>query len=426
MLKFIWKSDFSWYEDCKSKSTGNLHNKRSQNIKKLVFIIAVSILSLTLFAQEISHETLVINIEVPVRVFKGNKFVDDLTKDDFEVYEDGKLQKIEAVYLIKKTNIEREETEMTKEEVRKKFAPEFSRHFVLVFILSEYLPKVGEAVDYFFDHVVLQGDTLNVVTPLKTYNMKPDLFERVSKGEIKKQLRGKLRKDIMMGNSEYLNLIKELESSVIGNDVQRYEMAITQLTRLRYIDQKKLENFARYLKDQEGQKYIFLFYQQETIPKLEPSTSSSGMSEAEMALRAGVPADSVPDFYIRDFIFDVDYVKKIFSDSSISIHFLYITKEIIDRIDVRNMRSLGGMRFEEKSEAIFSAFKEMAEATGGLVHSSANISSAFKKASQASENYYLLYYSPKSYKNDGKFRNIKVKVKNKNYRITHRAGYFAK
>jgi hypothetical protein len=256
--------------------------------------------------------------------------------------------------------------------------------------------------------------------------MKPDLFERVPKGEIKRQLIGKLRKDIMSGHSEYLNLIKELESAAMAKDVQGYQMALTRLTWLRFIDQKELENFAGYLKNQEGQKYVFLFYQQETIPRLESSTSGTEMSEAEMAMRGGVPGDNVPDFYIRDFRFDVDHVKQIFSDGSISIHFLYITKNINDRIDVGNMGSLGEMRFEDKSEGIFSAFKEMAEATGGLTDSSANIFSAFKKASQASENYYLLYYSPKGYKNDGKFRNIKVKVKNKNYRITHRAGYFAK
>jgi hypothetical protein len=41
------------------------------------------------------------------------------------------------------------------------------------------------------------------------------------------------------------------------------------------------------------------------------------------------------------------------------------------------------------------------------------------------ENYYLLYYTPKDYKPDGKFRSIEVKVKGKSYSITHRAGYIA-
>ena len=57
--------------------------------------------------------------------------------------------------------------------------------------------------------------------------------------------------------------------------------------------------------------------------------------------------------------------------------------------------------------------------------SSSNIAASFERAAISSENYYLLYYSPKDYKADGEFKNIKVKIKGKNYSITHRAGYIA-
>jgi len=78
-------------------------------MKKFIPVLAALILSLALIAQEIQHETIVVNIEVPVRVFERGKFVENLTIDDFEVYEDGKLQNVVAVYLIKKTKIERKE-----------------------------------------------------------------------------------------------------------------------------------------------------------------------------------------------------------------------------------------------------------------------------------------------------------------------------
>jgi hypothetical protein len=35
------------------------------------------------------------------------------------------------------------------------------------------------------------------------------------------------------------------------------------------------------------------------------------------------------------------------------------------------------------------------------------------------------YFKPKEYKADGKFHEIKVKVRSGNYRVTHRAGYIA-
>ncbi|GAH52592.1 unnamed protein product [marine sediment metagenome] len=77
--------------------------------KKLYFLLVFPILSFVLFSQEVYEQVFVINIEVPIRVFKSGAFVDNLTLDDFEVYEDGKLQKIEAVYLVKKRTIERRE-----------------------------------------------------------------------------------------------------------------------------------------------------------------------------------------------------------------------------------------------------------------------------------------------------------------------------
>ena len=79
----------------------------------------------------------------------------------------------------------------------------------------------------------------------------------------------------------------------------------------------------------------------------------------------------------------------------------------------------------EQSEDIFGPFREMSRATGGFADSSANPDYLFQQAVEASDNYYLLYYSPQKYTSDGKFKNITVRVKNKNYRVTHRLGYFA-
>ena len=71
-------------------------------MKKHTIFLAILVFSLTLFAQDIQEEAVAINIEVPTRVFKGKTFIDNLTIDDFEIYEDGVLQTVEAVYLIKK------------------------------------------------------------------------------------------------------------------------------------------------------------------------------------------------------------------------------------------------------------------------------------------------------------------------------------
>jgi len=67
-------------------------------------VVSAGVLAICFFlsVQELQHEVSVINVEVPVRVFKGDRFIEDLKLEDFEVYGDGKLQKIESVYLVKR------------------------------------------------------------------------------------------------------------------------------------------------------------------------------------------------------------------------------------------------------------------------------------------------------------------------------------
>jgi len=312
-------------------------------MKKGTFIIGIMFLIIFLSGQEIQEDAIAINIEVPVRVFTKGKFVEELNLEDFEVYEDGVPQKVEALYLVKKTVIDREETELDKKSAGRIYLPEVSRTFVLAFEMMDYFPKLEETLEYFFNNVFLPDDLLYVVTPLKT-----------------------------------------------------------------------LMDFRDQLKDIEGQKYVFLFYQKKVIP---------------------VPHQiPIPDDVERLWIsFDVDRIKKAFSDSLISINFIFATKTDpyhmdgyrINPAEQRPDPSPNSLQLIDPSDEIFGAFHEMAKSTGGITESSANIASSFQRAVIASENYYLLYYSPKAYKADGKFRNIKVKVKSRNYRVTHRAGYIA-
>lgn len=259
------------------------------------------------------EQAIAINIEVPVRVFEGDEFVDNLSIKDFEVYEDGVLQ-----------------------------------------------------------------------------------VEKVTR-----ELKEKLKKDVLMGNAEYKSIIRD----IIGGET-RLDLYL-RLKELRRLEQKKLLDSAETLKQVEGQKNVFLLYQQDAIPvtiapmdNITPEDLLSSASELRL-----------------DIAFDVDKVKQAYSDLLISAYFIYITSTEVD--------GPKNMRLEDWSMNIFSAFNEVAKATGGLVESSTNPAFSFEKAAEASEKYYLLYYTPKKYIADGKFKNIEVKVKGKDYRITHRDGYIA-
>lgn len=317
-------------------------------MKKLIILSIFVILAVILSAQELQHEAIAINIEVPVRVFK------------------------------------------------------------LVFEVIDYSPRLGEIIDYFFNQVFAPEDKLAIVTPVNTYNLNNDLFANKPLQEVSDELKGKLRKDIRKGNAEYKSIMR----SIMRGDATYYDYL--RLKSLRRLEPQRLLEFAETLKKIEGQKNVFLLCQRDAIPV--PNTSIGNMTTSDLLYSI--------DELGREITFDVDRVKQAFSDSLISAHFIYITNTEQYQQSVFNQGPSNTIA-KDWSMNTFGALYEVAQATGGLTDTSANPAFSFKKASDATENYYLLYYTPKDYKIDGKFRKIKIKVKGKNYKVTHRAGYFA-
>jgi hypothetical protein len=405
---------------------------------KRAFITALPfLLALVSFSQDIQYKTKTINIEVPVRVFKGDAFVGSLTLDDFEIYDNGRLQKLEAVYLIKKTSVE------PKGETRK-FAPQTARHFYLLFEIGEFNPKIPEAVDFFVKNVLVPGDDLTITTPMKTYRMKKEALQNADREKICKIIIGLVRRDTLIGNSEYRGILEELKSlakfmaseikkdlsakdaffsnSVVVSGVsieeqlQQYSQLLQRLEGLRVVDQRKLLDFAQYLNGVDGPKNVFLFYEREFIPKLDPTVLSMYNFANSDRPDIQVTLSGLFDLYRRETPLNVDYVKQAFSSSSTAVHFLFISKPA---------ERSSGIVMEEQSEDIYAAFTEMAKATGGISDASANIAALMKSAVGATENYYLLYYTPADYQADGKFHYIQVKTKSGSYRLVHRSGYIA-
>ena len=408
---------------------------RKHSLLGLLLLILASLA----IAQQIAVESTVINIEVPVRIYKASRFVDSLNIEDFDIYEDGKLQKLEAVYLVKKRAIERRE-ELTR------FVPQTDRSFFLFFEISEYTEKIGEAVDFFIQNIIMPGDILTIVTSMKTYRLKPKAFEGLIRKDIVGQLKEILRRDSQIGSSEYRSAIIDLENLAkamagqvtdyldpvsdglvdssgslqykdipIDELLNRYSEILANVENMRSMDQSQLLSFSKILKSAPGQKYVYLFYQREFIPKIDPRILYNYIERYQDRPDIYQTIQGLFEFYRRDLLINIDRVKEAYADSSIAIHFLLITTP---------PKQVPGVKYFEQSEDVFSAFQEMARATGGFVETSSNASFLMKSAVESSENYYLLYYTPRPYTKDGKFHKIVVRVKDKNCRVTHRLGYY--
>lgn len=394
-------------------------------------------------AQDIQHVRTAVNIEIPVRVFKGEAFVDGLTLADFEVTEDGRLQSLDAVYLVRKTLIERRE-ETTP------FAPDTSRHFYLFFEMTEYDARLRDALRYFVDEVLVPGDELFIVTPMKTYRMRSELFADAGRERVFDQLLGLLRRDILVGSAEYRDLLDDMKSlaltmagavglsatnaqstaaadmfapatvfdtsTAVEEQLQTYTTLLSRLEAMRQVDQAQIAAFADRLRGQAGRKEIFLFYQREFIPKLDDMILTTYQSTFNDRPDIVQTVTGLFEFFKRETTLDVEPVRRAYADSGAAVHFLFLT---------RPAPKVPGVVMEEQSEDIFAPFREMSRATGGYMASTSNLKTAMAAAVAAAENYYLLYYAPKDYVADGRFHRLEVRLKSGGARISHRAGYIA-
>ena len=408
-------------------------------MKRLMLAILAGFCALSLFPQQLQHVTGVTNVEVPVRVYAGDKFVDSLTLNDFEVLEDGVPQKVVASYLIKKTDILRREENQTLE-------PRTNRTFYLFFEIYEYLPRLREAITFFVKNVLGPRDDLMLVTSMESYSFKRGILTRLSRDQVIDQMNGIVRMDTVTGNTEYRHTLNDLKipakklsaifaqgdpSSTVGTDagiwgglrdsegevqnlLEEYRAGLARLDSMRTVDEKKIMDFARILKQVEGQKYVFLFYQREFLPLLDKKILSHYLDNQSETVQ--MTMRELFSYQTRRPAINAEAIKRAYSDSSIAIHFLYLTT---------SPEQTPGISFEEHSEDIFTPFLEIAEATGGLTESTSNPQFAMQKAAEASENYYILYYAPANSRADGKFKKISVKVKGQGYRVTNRSGYFA-
>jgi hypothetical protein len=398
--------------------------------KAIVGVVLVSLLAVPSIAQEKSP-TPTSAVAVPVRVMDGDKFIDNLTLGDFEILESLVPQKIQALYLVRKSDVLRKEAPQ-------EFNPNVSRNFYLLFQLTEYNPKLAELVDYLFREALLPADSLVLQTPLKTYALSPQAMAKKPKETIAQEMNSLLKKDIKTGNSEYNSLVKDLRrmvmnisganpSSEIDSDaslsavpqlefmLNRYKETEEKIEESRLIDEKKIIGFAGALKRVKGQKHVFFIYQREFKPEIAPAVMNGLLTTYQDQPNVLADLQDMLHSYRRGISINADRLSRVFSDADTHFHFIFMNKE---------PERVSGIVLTEQSEDIFRAFSEVAKATGGIVDSSQNPVSGFKHAMATSEAYYILYYSPEGGPRDNRFKPITVRIKNQNYSVLHRRGYF--
>jgi hypothetical protein len=287
---------------------------------------------------------------------------------------------------------------------------------------------------------------LTIITPEKPYVLSSKALESRPRKELAKELKKIIRKDVHTASSLYNSIIADLrrivgaisvfggedisqsmveegDSSALGNVgiehlLKKYKSDLSRLETIRGIDKNKLLGFAHQLKQQRGKKHVFYFYQQEYLPVLSQANLQRLYSGYEDYQHVQADLNDIMQMYSRDVGFSADELNHAFSDALMTFNLIFV-----DQAKRKNIS--GGIRMQEQSEDVFESLSQAAKASGGIIEASKNAAPAFKKTLDMTESYYLLFYSPSNYMKDGKFRNIEIRLKNKDYKIAYRHGYIA-
>jgi len=405
--------------------------------KKILVFFAAFLLAVSISLTQENQKDAVVNIEIPVRVFDGNQFVDHLTIDDFEIYENGIRQETKALYLTEKAQIVRQDE-------KQQIKPDLRRQFYFLFQMTEYTPRISEGMTYLFNNIFRAGDSVTLVTPLKQYSLSPKAMEIKSPEDLVQDIIQVIRKDTQIGSSEYNSALIDLRrivssisassggqqtmyqtsidtsssdsmTSPLDQLIPNYRETLEKLETMRIVDEERFISFASQLKSLPGQKIVFLFYQREFRPELDSATMNRLISNNQDNPALLGQIQDLFQVYYRDVKINVNRMRQIFADSSLMVNLMFFNKTPED---------IPGVVMREQSEDLYQIFSELSKSTGGTVTTAQNPALALINTLDTIDKYYLLYYSPSYDTADNQFKNITIKVKNADYRILHREGYF--
>jgi len=411
---------------------GEINNDRKMQISRnkkfysFLFIILLFFLlnlniNLVPGQQKPQEEVTVIAVEVPVRVIRKGQVVKNLTKEEFEVYENGVKQEITAFEVVsRKIFIPQEE--------RKTYQKK--RLFILILNIFDYNEAVGEGIDYFFENVFQQGDQFIVLTEGRLL----DIQRSKNISEVILNIKETLQKYKVISNQYILKTFRELgfESERLLGILRGYEQsAFTPIDQamIRFFDnfqrawkdyrrQYLIPDLALYqgiikrIKQIEGEKWAICFQQREMFPKLKKAGHLDNEIRNWIDSRAD-PMEQVKARLVQtkqqelqraldvSQDFPSDSLRDLFLEANITFHLVLL----------KSFRSVFSQDFEldEIASDYEDSFKKISFLTGGSSAFSNKVSEALKEAAETEDYHYMLVYSPKE-DQSAKKRDVEVKV----------------
>lgn len=351
-------------------------------------------------------------INLTFQVHDGDKFVPDLTLNDLVVYEEGRELPVESLELIQTGKVRRHEGEQQ---------PGFvvQRNLILNFQAREYTSKLADAVDCLFKELLAPGDQVFVVTPVKIYGFSEQTMKNYTQEQLINAVNSVLKRDISSSGTSYLAIIEEMtriiremiSSGDVKNLIVQYKQQLSNLETYRIFDDASFEKIAEEFGKSEGPTHLFLFYEQEFIP----IPDSEMMEEIRRDPYLRFDAAELFDLEKKEIPSGGERIREAFLEAGVHFHFIYMKKI---------MRTQRRIVLREHSGDMFHFYQKLAQETDGIAETTSLPASGLRKAAESAAIYYRLTYTSPDRKKDGAFRPVAIKVKNKDYRVSVRSGYF--
>ena len=371
-------------------------------------------------------------IEVDVRVFDADgRFVTDLTKDDFEVVEQGTPQRIDAMYLVRGARSDRSTASSTSTTPQLKVgptgAPAAPQTWVFFFDLNHLTPGGGfdrarKAVEEFIAKRFKEGDVAGVVAGDKMVNnrltsVRQELLDAVKQVRPRSDSRTRMMELLM----EWPRLLNQDEAIRIArNEPEPIQRATTRACTDDPIQCRMADQAVR----EKGQRIA---------------------SEIHRATLATLNTVNVLSFSLAKisgpktvvFIADGFEVQNIETTLRSVVGQTTRAGARVYAIDVRGANRSGTadpqqMQVTDEAGPV-SRFDDVADGpnslavdTGGMmIRNENNLGRALDRIADDAATYYVLAYQPANTTFDGKYRTIEVKVKRPGVRVRARRGYLA-
>jgi len=354
------------------------------------------------------EEVTVTAVEVPVRVLHKGEMVKGLVKEDFELYENGVRQVVSGFDVVS-----RRISSPTEPSGAVSIKSPQPRLFILIFDVFDYTDAVGDAIDYFFEHVYREHDGILLLTENRLLEIGENKDPMVVRSDLKQTLKNYKVVSVQNIHKAYLEIQEECDRAIrmLGDErsappsdwdqhlnrfFDNYEN-VWKAYRDRFLvpDIGLYRAVVRKISPAVADKWAICFQQRDLFPQLrslgtlDRKISTILISQIDPEGQAKAQVMTVKQRRLQESLaidrqFPAERLKDLFTEAGITFHLILM----------KSVKPLSSLELElrEVGESYEACFKDISRSTGGYVTFSNKAVEALQQAVEKEDYHYVLAY----------------------------------